>query len=173
MNLHPSSFIDNASTALSSYLVLSQEFVQDGFYTFEVDTKGFDIKTKDNSVQSADGRAIAMKGGNGEIRADMKFDDKGKVSEVAFDSSKLKQGPRPICQATKLLDSDSVVRRMAEADLLFMGLAARWPRAPRGHRPALEAHRQEWMVRQSGGGSPSRLSLRGCAKKRTALRLSP
>jgi hypothetical protein len=37
----------------------------------------------------------------------------------------LKPGPRPICQATKLLDADPVVRRMAEQDLLVMGRAAR------------------------------------------------
>jgi hypothetical protein len=47
------------------------------------------------------------------------------VAEATFDRSKLKPGPRPICQATKLLDADAVVRKMAEQDLLFMGLAAR------------------------------------------------
>src|SRR5205085_1021891 len=34
-------------------------------------------------------------------------------------------GPRPICQATKLLDPDPVVRRMAEQDLLIMGRAVK------------------------------------------------
>jgi hypothetical protein len=32
---------------------------------------------------------------------------------------------RPICQATKLLDPDPIVRKMAEQDLLIMGAAAR------------------------------------------------
>ena len=31
---------------------------------------------------------------------------------------------RPICQATKLLDADPLVRRMAERDLLVMGSVA-------------------------------------------------
>jgi hypothetical protein len=116
---------DTVDTALSSYLVLSQEFVQDGFYTFEIDAKGFVAGGDGKRITAAKGRAIAMKGGNGEIQVEMKFDDKGKVAEATFDRSKLKQGPRPICQATKLLDSDMVVRRMAEQDLLFMGRAAR------------------------------------------------
>lgn len=42
------------------------------------------------------------------------------VSETA----NLKRGVRPICQATKLLDADLVVRRMAEQDLFVMGKAA-------------------------------------------------
>ena len=37
----------------------------------------------------------------------------------------LRPGIRPICQATKLLDSDPIVRRMAEQDLLVMGPAAK------------------------------------------------
>jgi hypothetical protein len=37
----------------------------------------------------------------------------------------LRAGVRPICQATKLLDSDAIVRRMAEQDLLVMGRAAK------------------------------------------------
>jgi len=116
---------DTVDTALSSYLVLGQEFVQDGFYTFEIDTKGFVAAGEGKSISTAKGRAIAMKGGNGEILVEMKLDDQGKVAEATFDRSKLKQGPRPICQATKLLDGDAVVRRMAEQDLLFMGLAVR------------------------------------------------
>jgi hypothetical protein len=39
--------------------------------------------------------------------------------------SALKPGVRPICQATKLLDRDPIVRRMAEQDLLVMGRAAK------------------------------------------------
>jgi hypothetical protein len=116
---------DTVDTALSSYLVLGQEFVQDGFYTFEIDTKGFVAAGEGKSISTAKGRAIAMKGGNGEILVEMKLDNQGKVAEATFDRSKLKQGPRPICQATKLLDGDAVVRRMDEQDLLCMGLAAR------------------------------------------------
>src|SRR5207249_6646109 len=37
----------------------------------------------------------------------------------------IRPGPRPICQATKLLDADPLVRRICEQDLLIMGLSAR------------------------------------------------
>ena len=40
------------------------------------------------------------------------------------EEAKIRPGPRPICQATKLLDADQIVRRMAEQDLLYMGRAA-------------------------------------------------
>jgi hypothetical protein len=63
-------------------------------------------------------------GGKGDINLTMKFRKDGKV-ETAAETSKIRPGPRPICQATKLLDPDPIVRRMAEADLLFMGLDAR------------------------------------------------
>ena len=42
------------------------------------------------------------------------------VSQTAH----LKAGLRPICQATKLLDADPIVRRMAEQDLLILGRTA-------------------------------------------------
>jgi hypothetical protein len=41
------------------------------------------------------------------------------------EDNQIRRGPRPICQATKLLDPDPVVRKMAEQDLLIMGRAAR------------------------------------------------
>ena len=42
-----------------------------------------------------------------------------------LEKSALRPGIRPICQATKLLDRDPIVRRMAEQDLLVMGRAAK------------------------------------------------
>jgi hypothetical protein len=42
-----------------------------------------------------------------------------------LEKSVLHPGVRPICQATKLLDRDPIVRRMAEQDLLVMGRAAK------------------------------------------------
>jgi hypothetical protein len=46
--------------------------------------------------------------------ATLTFDGGGKLARVA-EGGKLRPGPRPICQATKLLDPDPLVRRMAEA----------------------------------------------------------
>ena len=113
---------DQAQDALGGWLLLAQEFHQDGFFAFEILTKAFAIEEKGKGFEAA-GRAMVMKGGNGEINVTMTFAD-GKLTKVA-DSSKIRPGPRPICQATKLLDPDAIVRKMAEQDLLIMGLAAK------------------------------------------------
>jgi hypothetical protein len=112
----------DAKAALAAWLTLAQEFHQDGMYKFEVLTKEFgEEKTGDG--QLVRGRAIVTQGGNGELNATLTFAD-GKLTKAA-ESSKIRSGPRPICQATKLLDADPIVRRMAEQDLLIMGLSAR------------------------------------------------
>jgi hypothetical protein len=42
---------------------------------------------------------------------------KARIDKVdAWLREQLRAGPRPICQATKLLDRDPIVRRMAEQD---------------------------------------------------------
>ncbi|MCI0464404.1 MAG: hypothetical protein L0Z62_46310 [Gemmataceae bacterium] len=110
-----------ASELVRSWLSLSQEFVQDGFYKFEV-SKDTSMAGKDGQVLSVVGRAVVTQGGRGDIQATMSFKE-GKVEKVA-EVRKVIEGPRPICQATKLLDPDEIVRRMAERDLLFLGRAA-------------------------------------------------
>jgi hypothetical protein len=113
----------DAGHALSGWLALSQEFFQDGFFKFEILDKAFSVEDKGNGAWQAAGRAIVMQGGNGEINVALSFAD-GKLTKVA-QFAKIRPGPRPICQATKLLDPDPIVRRMAEQDLLIMGVAAR------------------------------------------------
>src|SRR5205085_5449764 len=109
----------DAKTMLAAWLTLSQEFHQDGLFRFEVLEKEFDA----NPTKAA-GRAMVTQGGNGELKAELTFDKDGKLAKATEDA-KIRPGPRPICQATKLLDADPIVRRMAEQDLLIMGLAAR------------------------------------------------
>src|SRR5207245_3922291 len=72
---------------------------------------------------AATGKALVTAGGRGEIDVAMKFDAAGKLLDVA-ETGKVIPGVRPICQATKLLDRDPIVRKMAEQDLLVMGRAA-------------------------------------------------
>ena len=108
--------------ALTAWLLLSQEMKQDGFYKFEVLQKEFAAESNEKRTEVR-GRAIVTQGGKGEISATLVFED-GKLNG-ATQTSKIMPGPRPICQATKLLDADPVVRKMAEQDLLFMGMAAR------------------------------------------------
>jgi hypothetical protein len=111
-----------AGNLVQGWLWLSQEFVQDGYYKFTIGKP--DVKTENGKVGSASGTAVVMAGGNGEMQAMLTFDQAGKVDMVAH-TEKIRRGPRPICQATKLLDPDPIVRRMAEQDLLYLGLAAR------------------------------------------------
>ena len=81
------------------------------------------VAKKDGNLE-ASGRAMVTQGGNGAIKATLTFDGEGKL--IGFnEESQIRPGPRPICQATKLLDADPIVRKMAEQDLLYMGLAAR------------------------------------------------
>ncbi len=111
-----------AKNSLAAWLTLAQEFHQDGFYKFEVLEKEFGYE-KAGNLQTVRGRALVTQGGKGEISATLEY-IQGKLTKVA-ETSKIRPGPRPICQATKLLDRDPIVRKMAEQDLLFMGLAAR------------------------------------------------
>jgi hypothetical protein len=111
-----------AGTLLAAWLTLTQELRQDGFFRFEVMEKEFKV-VGDNAKFSAEGRAMVVAGGNGQLKAELTTEN-GKLAKVT-QQVEIRQGPRPICQATKLLDADPIVRRIAEADLLIMGLPAR------------------------------------------------
>jgi hypothetical protein len=105
-------------TAIRAWLRLTQQYHQDGFYTFGMVEDATRVEG-----QTARGIVAVMKGGSGTLGATMTFDDDGKLVKVR-EEAKLRPGPRPICQASKLLDKDLLVRRMAEQDLLIMGTAA-------------------------------------------------
>src|SRR5262249_13869735 len=63
-------------------------------------------------------------GGNkGEVKATLTFKE-GKLT-AADTKVSLSPGVRPICQATKLLDPDPIVRGMAEQSIRVMGSAAK------------------------------------------------
>jgi hypothetical protein len=114
---------DRIKDATRAWLRAAEELVQDGFYRFQIqddDTKV--AKTKGGKI--AIGKSVAMKGGSGFISARLSFNAKGKLTNVSQDT-KVNRGPRPRCQATKLLDADPVVRAMAEDDLLIMGRLAK------------------------------------------------
>lgn len=111
---------DNADKFARAWLSLAQELVQDGFYKFEIMKP--EVKKGDTTI-SVEGRSLVTQGGKGHI---------GLTIQVAADGTlktspdyKIQPGPRPICQALKLLDSDATVRYMAYTELLFMGQAAR------------------------------------------------
>lgn len=110
--------------AARAFLRLGQELFQDGYYTFEIDKNAAaGTKAGDPVASVVLLKSTAMKGGSGTLSVRMEF-EKSAISSSKI-TSKLRPGPRPICQATKLLDADPVVRRMAEQDLLIMGRAAK------------------------------------------------
>jgi hypothetical protein len=110
---------DQAKAAAVSYLALNQELVQDGFYTFEIIQAGAENK---NGNMEATGRSMVTKGGNGDIRIELQFMGQ---NLIVNHNQTIRPGPRPKCQATRLIDNDPLIRHMAETELRFMGLAAR------------------------------------------------
>jgi hypothetical protein len=122
-NLSPAKTDDTAKDAARSYVRLAEELHQDGFFKFALQDDSTKIgEGKDGKTATA--RAVVMAGGNGELGTALTFDDAGKLTKIV-ENIKIKEGPRPICQATKLLDADAIVRRMAERDLLIMGRPAK------------------------------------------------
>ena len=122
-NLAPYKGEDQAKDAARAYVRLTEELHEDGFFKFELQDDSTKVgPSKDGSTATA--RAIVTAGGNGEITALLGFEPNGTIQSVE-EKVTLKPGPRPICQATKLLDADPIVRRMAERDLLIMGRAAK------------------------------------------------
>jgi hypothetical protein len=114
---------DAAKRAAQAWLALSQTFRQDGFYKFSVPRDDLKV-AEDKGERKASGKLVVTGGGKGDLTATLTFDEKGKLAK-ALEENAIKPGVRPICQATKLLDADPLVRRMAEQDLLVMGQACR------------------------------------------------
>jgi hypothetical protein len=106
-------------SAVETWLRLSQEFHQDGFYKFAFDKDSLKITTDEGKTKIV-ARVNVAQGGKGDLTAVLTFDDKGKLAS-ATEENTIKPGVRPICQATKLLDADPLVRRIAEQDILVMG----------------------------------------------------
>jgi hypothetical protein len=122
-NLSPAKTDDAAKDAARAYVRLAEELHQDGFFKFALQDDSTKVEHFKGSKE-AKARSVVMAGGNGELGATLTFDDADKLTKIV-ENVKIKEGPRPICQATKLLDADAVVRRMAERDLLIMGRAAK------------------------------------------------
>ncbi|HTK83644.1 MAG TPA: hypothetical protein VL625_01035 [Patescibacteria group bacterium] len=104
---------------LRAWLTLVGELQQDSFFHFSDPGDSITVSPTDNGSEVS-GKIIAIQGGTGGIEAKMRFNEAGSFETVET-KVQLNRGIRPICQATKLLDKDPVVRRMAEQDLLVMG----------------------------------------------------
>lgn len=117
---------ETARSVLRAWLRLHQELLQDGMFQF--DTQPTDVQfSQSQSTLSIKGKvSVAPVGGNsGAVSVRLSFDrPTGNLTRVE-ESVSLQEGMRPICQSTKLLDKDPIVRKMAEQDLLIMGKFAK------------------------------------------------
>jgi len=110
-----------ATDAASTWLRFSEELKQDLFYKFSAPEISYMPR---EDVTMVRGNVAVMAGGEGHIELLMTLGTAGSLVHIS-EKGALRPGVRPICQATKLLDRDPIVRRMAEQDLLVMGRAAK------------------------------------------------
>ncbi len=110
-----------AIDAASTWLRFSEELKQDLFYAFSAPEISYMPREDITKVR---GHAAVMAGGEGQIDVLITVGAAGSLVHI-YEKSALRPGVRPICQATKLLDRDAIVRRMAEQDVLVMGRAAK------------------------------------------------
>src|SRR5216683_5706942 len=108
---------DAASDAGRSWLRFSDELKQDLFFEYSPPAVEY---TPNVDGATVSGQVVVTAGGQGLIDMTMNFDLAGILVDVQ-ESSTVRPGVRPICQATKLLDRDRIVRRMAEQDILGDG----------------------------------------------------
>lgn len=134
----------SASIAVRAWLMLASELRQDGFYQFRLVNESLRASKTPAGWQASGKLEVVPKAGNeGFLAAELLFSPQGQLLQLREDVE-LKPGVRPICQATKLLDPDPIVRRMAERDLLILGRQAKpyledqWRRADPGLRQAIE-----------------------------------
>src|SRR5262249_23942132 len=119
-SLGPAPTQDAATDAASTWLRFSEELKQDLFYTFSPPDVSY---TPRDDLTVLQAHASVTAGGDGSIDVVLMLGGAGSLVNI-LEKSALRPGVRPICQATKLLDRDPIVRRMAEQDLLVMGRAA-------------------------------------------------
>jgi hypothetical protein len=121
VELGPVPSMEAATDAASTWLRFSGELKQDLFYTFSAPEISY---MPQEDITKVLGHAAVITGGEGHIDMLMLLGAAGSLVQT-YEKSALRPGVRPICQATKLLDRDPIVRRMAEQDVLVMGRAAK------------------------------------------------
>ena len=124
--LRPATTDAEAKDAAKAWLLLTEEFRQDGFLQFTIPDDSVTVVSLPNGGRRVTGKArVIPHGGNqGEISGSLTFGGSGQLL-TASESANITRGMRPICQATKLLDPDPIVRRMAEDAILIMGKPAK------------------------------------------------
>jgi hypothetical protein len=115
---------DQARDVFKAWMKLALEFKQDGFYEFSPVAPVVVTSRSATADLTATSKVTATRGGHGEYKATVTFAEDGRIQETTIVDN-VKAGIRPVCQATKLLDKDPIVRKIAEKDILVMGPAAK------------------------------------------------
>ena len=130
-NAHRHRAARDPGTILLAWLDLTWVFSEDGFFQFDVG-QAIQVNRQDENVLASGKDIVQPHGGDqGEIDVTLTIAPDATILS-ARDTRDVRAGIRPICQATKLLDPDPIVRKMAEQCLLVMGSRA---------KPYLEAQR--------------------------------
>jgi hypothetical protein len=126
-HLNPVRNEHDARTALIVWLRMQQELAQDGMFQFSIPETSIRItKGAAGSITAAGQSVVAPTGGNqGTLDSKIVFGADGKLASTTNERN-IQEGMRPICQSTKLLDKDPIVRRMAEQDILLMGRSCKF-----------------------------------------------
>ena len=109
---------------LLAWLNLTWHFSDDRFFKFDVGQNITITPQGDRTLASGKDVVQPRGGDQGEIDVTLIIAANGHLI-AASDNRNVRPGIRPICQATKLLDPDPIVRGMAEQCLLVMGSRAR------------------------------------------------
>jgi hypothetical protein len=120
--LIPVGSAEAASDTARSWARFAAALRQDGFYSFH-DAEAYVEAFAAGGFWAVGGISVSS-GGSGYLAAYMEFDADGVLTLIVHEDT-VEEGVRPICQATKLLDPDPLVRRMAISQLRAMGRAAR------------------------------------------------
>ncbi len=121
----PAKSDDTLKLAARAWLRISQEWRQDGFYQFTIPADAVAVDNSDEKNPRVTAKAVVAGGGNaGRISVTLTFDAAGKLTSAAEEAA-LREGVRPLCQATKLLDPDPIVQGMARQSIRVMGSNAR------------------------------------------------
>jgi hypothetical protein len=125
LNAHTQGTADDAANTLKTWLSLFAELEQDGMFQFNAPVIESSTNSAAGGFEVHGHIDVAPKNGDmGSITGKVIVDANGKLQSATARPA-LQSGMRPICQATKLLDADPIVRKMAERDLLVMGRSAR------------------------------------------------
>ncbi len=125
-NMHSVKKEQDAKEALIVYLRLQQELAQDGMFQFSIKQDWLKISSTGGRLVASGRSVVAQNTGNeGYLESKLVFGADGRLAS-AVSVNKLQEGMRPICQSTKLLDPDPIVRKMAEQDILLMGVSCKF-----------------------------------------------